>query len=277
MASDGAGIGVTTAPPIEAILRRDRIVVVVGLVLVIGLAWAYVLAGAGTGMTAFQMTAATGADGMAATSMTPAWYAGQAVVMFFMWWVMMVAMMLPSAAPMALLFAAINRRQRARAAPYVATGYFLSGYLLAWAGFSLIAVGLQWLLDQSGLLSAMMQSTSAVLGGVLLVVAGLWQITPLKHACLRHCRSPVFYITTHWRSGRLGALKMGLGHGGFCLGCCWFLMVLLFYGGVMNLYWIIGLAVYVLIEKVVPAGQRLALLVGPVLVAWGVVLIWRAL
>ncbi len=164
----------------------------------------------------------------------------------------------------------------ARGAPFVATGYFLAGYLLAWGGFSLAAVALQRLLEQTELLSAMMHSTSALLGGGLLIVAGLWQLTPLKHACLRHCRSPVTYISSHWRRGRLGALRMGIGHGGFCLGCCWFLMVLLFYGGVMNLYWIIGLAVYVLIEKTLPVGQRLAVLIGPALVAWGAVLIWQA-
>ena len=123
----------------------------------------------------------------------------------------------------------------------------------------------------------MMQITSAPLAGALLVVAGLWQLSPLKHACLRHCRSPARYISRHWRRGRLGALRIGAGHGAFCLGCCWFLMGLLFYGGVMNLYWIIGLAVYVLLEKIIPAGQRLAILTGPALVAWGAILIVIAL
>ncbi len=253
------------AAPIEAVLRKDRLVVVAGLVLVIAAAWAYILAGAGMGATGFEMTA-----------MPPRWSAGTAVLMLAMWWIMMAAMMLPSAAPMLLLFAAINRGQRARRAPFTATGFFLCGYLLAWGGFSLVAVGLQWLLARTELLSATMQSTSAVLGGALIIVAGLWQLSPLKHACLRHCRAPAHAISRHWRRGRLGALRMGLGHGAFCLGCCWFLMGLLFYGGVMNIFWIIGLAVYVMLEKLAPAGHRLALLIGPALIACGAIVIAAA-
>jgi predicted metal-binding membrane protein len=253
------------AAPIEAVLRRDRLAVVAGLVLVIAAAWAYILAGAGMGATGFEMTA-----------MPTRWNAGTAVLMLAMWWIMMAAMMLPSAAPMVLLFAAINRRQRARQAPFTATGFFLCGYLLAWGGFSLVAVGLQWLFARTELLSPTMQSTSAVLGGGLIILAGLWQLSPLKHACLRHCRAPAYAISQHWRRGRLGALRMGLGHGAFCLGCCWFLMGLLFYGGVMNLYWIIGLAVYVMLEKLAPAGHRLALLIGPALIACGALVIAAA-
>ena len=254
------------AAPIEAVLRRDRLVVIAGLALVIAAAWAYILAGAGMGATAFEMTA-----------MPIRWTAGTAVLMLAMWWIMMAAMMLPGAAPMVLLFAAINRGQRARQAPFTATGFFLCGYLLAWGGFSLVAVGLQWLLARTELLSATMQSTSAVLGGGLIIVAGIWQLSPLKHACLRHCRAPAYAISRHWRRGRLGALRMGLEHGAFCLGCCWFLMGLLFYGGVMNLFWIIGLAVYVMLEKLAPAGHRLALLIGPALIAFGAIVIAAAL
>jgi len=271
------------AASIEAVLRRDRWLVIAGLALVIAAAWAYILSGAGMGMSAFEITAMPGsAGGDPATPLAGAvqamatpipWTAAYAALMLAMWWIMMAAMMLPSAAPMVLLFAAINRRQPAPDAPLVATGFFLSGYLLAWGGFSLIAVGLQWLLQRTELLSAMMQSTSAALAGTLLIVAGLWQLSPLKHACLRHCRSPAHAISRHWRRGRLGALRMGLGHGGFCLGCCWFLMGLLFYGGVMNPYWIIGLALYVLLEKLAPAGHRLARLIGPALIAWGALVI----
>jgi predicted metal-binding membrane protein len=189
--------------------------------------------------------------------------------MFFMWWIMMVAMMLPSAAPMILLFARFNRSQRDRGAPYVPTGVFALGYVLVWAAFSQVAVAAQWGLERSGMLSSMLASTSVTLGAALLIAAGLYQLTPLKYACLRHCRSPLFFIAHHWRPGEWGALRMGLEHGAFCTGCCWFLMALLFYGGVMNLFWIIGLALLVLLEKLAPAGHWVGWVVGVGLIAWG--------
>jgi predicted metal-binding membrane protein len=211
---------------------------------------------------------------MAMAAMAPmAWTPGYAVLMFFMWWIMMMAMMLPSAAPMILLFAMVNRKQREKGAPYVPTAIFAAGYVLVWGAFSLVAVAAQWGLEHSGLLSSMMASTSVTLGAGLLVAAGIYQLTPLKHACLRHCRSPIFFITHHWRPGDLGALRMGVEHGAFCTGCCWFLMALLFYGGVMSLFWIIGLAVFVLLEKTIPAGHWLAGITGALLIAWGGVLL----
>ena len=287
---------------LTAVLRRDRLVVVTALVTVIVAAWIYVLAGAGMGMSAFEMTAMartpagmapTGGDmpglgesdmpgmvmgegpsgamqDMAMAAMAPmAWTPGYAVLMFFMWWIMMMAMMLPSAAPMVLLFAMVNRKQREKGAPYVPTAIFAAGYLLVWGAFSLAAVAAQWGLERSGLLSSMMASTSVLLGAGLLIAAGLYQLTPLKHACLRHCRSPIFFISHHWRPGDLGALRMGVEHGTFCTGCCWFLMALLLYGGVMNLFWIIGLAVFVLLEKTIPAGHWLGGITGALLIAWG--------
>jgi predicted metal-binding membrane protein len=207
---------------------------------------------------------------LAIAAMAPAaWTPGYAVLLFFMWWIMMMAMMLPSAAPMILLFAVINRKQRDKGAPYVPTGIFAAGYLLVWGAFSLVAVSAQWGLERSGLLSSAMASTSVLLGAGLLIAAGVYQLTPLKHACLRHCRSPFAFITLHWRLGDLGALRMGIEHGAFCTGCCWFLMALLFYGGIMNLYWIVGLALYVLLEKTIPAGHWLGRIAGVLLIAWG--------
>jgi predicted metal-binding membrane protein len=290
---------------LEAVLRRDRMVVIAALIVVIVLAWTYILLGAGTGMTAFEMSppfggppdmaidsgdaaidqssdmamggsdGASGGSGMAMgdgmmVAMAPTtWTPGYAVLMFFMWWIMMMAMMLPSASPMILLFARVNRTQRDKGAPYVPTGVFALGYLLVWALFSQVAVTAQWGLERSGLLSSMMASTSVILGGVLLIAAGVYQLTPLKYACLRHCRSPLFFISHHWRPGEWGALRMGFEHGAFCTGCCWFLMALLFYGGVMNLFWIIGLALFVLAEKVAPAGHWVGWMMGVGLIAWG--------
>lgn len=286
---------VRVAFDLESVLRRDRLVVVIALVAVIAISWTYVLAGAGMGMSAFEMTRLTYPVGMSETTQhtmqgmvakggemsgmegmmaAGAWTVGYAVLIFFMWWIMMLGMMLPSAAPMLLLFARMMRKEKEKGAPYVPTGVFALGYLVMWAVFSAVATGAQWSLEASGLLSGMMVGTSAVLGAMLLIAAGVWQITPLKHACLKHCRSPVGFLSAHWRPGRTGAFRMGLVHGAFCLGCCWFLMALLFYGGVMNLFWIIGLAIYVLIEKLLPAGARIGRLTGIALIAWGALLLY---
>jgi len=164
-----------------------------------------------------------------ASIMAPAlWTAGYAGIMFTMWWVMMAAMMLPSAAPILLLFARINRKEKSSDRPFIPTGIFAAGYLIAWGAFSAVATGLQWAFEQLGLLSPMMVTTSYSLGGAILLAAGVWQLTPMKAICLRHCRSPMGFFVQGWRPGPGGAFRMGLEHGSFCLGCCWFLMGLLF-------------------------------------------------
>jgi len=227
------------------------------------------------------MTGASGHSSTAGMLMSPiTWTPGYALLMFSMWWLMMIAMMLPSAAPMVRLHAAVTRKGLARAddagpnAPshrlHSATTAFIAGYLVMWGAFSLVAVVAQWALERGELLSAMMMSTSRFLGSGLLLAAGLWQLTPLKTVCLRHCRSPISFLSTHWRPGVGGAFRMGIEHGVFCLGCCWFLMALLFYGGVMNLIWIIGLALFVLAEKMMPAGVAFGRVTGLLLIAWGV-------
>ena len=180
---------------------------------------------------------------------------------------------------MVLLHATVSRKELVRAgnpAPNVPshrlrsiTIAFIAGYLMMWGAFSLTAVGAQWALERRELLSAMMVSTSGFLDSGLLLAAGVWQLTPLKTKCLHHCRSPISFLSTHWRPGVSGAFKMGIEHGVFCLGCCWFLMALLFYGGVMNLIWIVGLALFVLVEKVMPAGIAFGRITGPLLIAWG--------
>lgn len=151
----------------------------------------------------------------------------------------------------------------------MSTGIFTFAYLIVWAGFSLAAVALQWGFERMTWLSPMLITTSAVLGGGLLLVAGIYQLTPMKKACLKHCRSPVHFLSSHWRRGPHSSLIMGLQHGAFCVGCCWFLMGLLFFGGVMNLYWVAGLALFVLLEKSIPAGHWLSYAAGVALIAWG--------
>jgi predicted metal-binding membrane protein len=260
----------TEASLLEALLQRDRLVVVAGLVAVLAMAWGWLLAGAGMEMGPIEMTAMAGMDGWL---MQPAqWSAAYAVLIFAMWWVMMVAMMLPGAAPMLLLFARVNRKNKAADTSQAATAWFTAGYLLAWGGFGVVATALQWGLESVRLLSPMLATTNHWLGAGILVAAGLWQLTPFKAVCLRHCRSPLSFLIGNWRKGRFGALHMGLEHGAYCLGCCWFLMALLFFGGVMNLYWIAGLAVFVLLEKTIPLGHWLGRMAGIALVAWGTAL-----
>jgi predicted metal-binding membrane protein len=258
---------------LEAALRRDRQVVVAALIAVIATAWLWILLGAGTGMSAMDMLLGPGADGMAGMMAPAVWSLGYAGIMFTMWWVMMAAMMLPSAAPILLLFARINRKEKSAGRPFIPTGMFAAGYLVAWGGFSALAAGLQWALERLGLLSPMMTTTSYSLGGAILLAAGVWQLTPIKGICLRHCRSPMGFLVQSWRPGRGGAFRMGLEHGSFCLGCCWFLMGLLFFGGIMNLFWIIGLAAFVLLEKTVPMGSWIGRIVGVGAAAWGVLLL----
>ena len=200
-----------------------------------------------------------------------------AVLMFVMWWTMMMAMMLPSAAPAILTFGTLSRKFSEKGATAVPLGVFVSGYALIWTGFSVTAVALQLLLGDVIALSMMMAVTSTTVGGALLIAAGLYQFTSLKAACLRNCQTPLMFLGRQWQSGHRGALRMGLLHGIYCLGCCWVLMGLLFYGGVMELRWIVGLAVYVAAEKLIPAGNRLSQFTGLLLIGWGCWAIYHAM
>lgn len=250
----------TAGSVMEGALRRDRLLVISCLLFVVVLSWAYLLAGAGMmeEMGDMLMPMSTGP-----------WTLSHAVIVLVMWAVMMAAMMLPSAAPMILLYATIARRRSERGEPATASGAFAFGYLAVWATFSLAAVALQFGLERAALLSPMMETTSIALAGTVLIAAGLYQWTPLKQACLRHCRSPLDFIMTHWRSGARGAFLMGLRHGAVCVGCCWLLMLLLFVGGVMNFAWIAGIALFLLAEKLLPAGHWISRGVGVLLVVWG--------
>jgi len=189
--------------------------------------------------------------------------------LFIMWWTMMLAMMLPSAAPAILTYGAMRQRFAEKGASAAPVGIFTLGYAAIWTGFSGAATALQFALHNLIPLTGMMAVTSAALGGVLLIAVGLYQMSPLKYACLRKCQSPLMFFARNWRKERFGAFRMGLSHGIYCLGCCWVLMGLLFYGGVMELAWIVGIALYVAVEKLIPAGNRLSRLAGILLVGWG--------
>jgi len=209
--------------------------------------------------------------GMAAMQM-PTWTAGYFLMMFLMWAIMMVGMMVPSVTPTVLIYASIARKSSAEGTPVAPTGAFVLGYIAIWIGFSGLATLAQWGLDRAALLSPMMVSRSASLGAALLIITGIYQWLPLKDKCLRQCRSPVDFITTHWQKGTMGAFRMGLSHGGYCLGCCWALMGLLFVGGVMNLLWIAGITLFVLLEKVLPLGDKGGRVMGVLMIATGAVI-----
>jgi predicted metal-binding membrane protein len=253
---------------LSALLRHDRALVLAGLAFVIALSWIWLLMGAGIPMDEMDM------GGGQIMLMAPAWTVGYAALIFSMWIIMMAAMMLPSAAPAILLVIALKKQQGEDHAAH-SSGLFALGYLAVWAGFSLIATGLQWGLDRAGLLSETMASGSTVLAASLLSAAGVYQWTPWKQACLRHCRSPFDFLTRYWRRGAFGPTRAGAWHGAFCLGCCWMLMALLFVGGLMNILWIAGLALLVLVEKLAPLGPRVSQLTGIVLIGWGVLVLVR--
>jgi predicted metal-binding membrane protein len=172
-----------------------------------------------------------------------------------------------------MIYDRVRARREEAGRPFVPTFGFVAGYLLAWVGFSLAATLLNWWLHTNGLLSSMMGSVAPATGGILLIIAGLFQWTPLKEACLEHCRSPIAFLATHWREGTFGAVHMGLHHGTYCLGCCWLLMVLLFVLGVMNLLWVAVLTVVVMAEKIFPHGRHFSRALGLGLAAWGVWLV----
>jgi predicted metal-binding membrane protein len=257
---------------LEAVLRRDRMIVLSGLVGISTLAWVYL------GYLAWDM----GHMHMVHMAMSMAmpriqiWGVLDLVLLFVMWAVMMVAMMVPTAAPMILMFATINRKRQAQQQPFVPTTIFLAGYVLVWMGFSIVATLAQWGLHAATLLSPMMVSSSPTLGGILLLAAGVFQWTPLKSVCLQHCRSPLGFLMTDWREGRRGALQMGLRHGSYCTGCCWLLMGLLFVAGVMNLLWVAAITVFILVEKVVPRGEWVGRIAGALLVVAGLVVLSQA-
>ena len=255
----------TTAAAINAGARRDRTIMALALTALIALAWYYLVLMAGGTMS--------GGMGSASMPMTAAWSAENFVMVAMMWVVMMVGMMLPSAAPMILMFATVNRRKRALGRAHASNLQFVGGYVAAWVLFSLAATALQWGLQSLSLLTPMMDTNSAYLGGGLFLAAGIYQLTPLKHVCLRHCRSPLQFILHRWRHGRVGAFRMGAEHGAYCLGCCWFLMGLLFVLGVMNIAWIAGLAALVMAEKVFPRGAWLARTGGAGMIGYGAYLV----
>jgi len=199
--------------------------------------------------------------------MDMSWAARDVLFAVAMWSVMMVGMMTPAAAPVIMLYAGAHRgRGVPGMAPIITFG---AGYLMIWIAFSVAAAMAQWALHEAALLSPLMSVASARTGAAILIAAGVYQLSPIKGACLKHCRTPLGFLLSHWRSGIAGALGMGLRHGAYCLGCCWALMTVLFVVGVMNLLWVAALTIFVLVEKIGPAGAIVARVAGVAMIAAG--------
>jgi predicted metal-binding membrane protein len=243
-----------------SLAARQRLAVLTGLAGVTALSWAYLL------HMDWSMKAAMRAG--VACELRP-WTGRDLALTFAMWVVMMVGMMVPSAVPMSLLYASVARRAREQGSPVGSTFAFVAGYVAAWTLFSAAATAAQWGLERGALLSPMLASTSPAFGGLLLAGAGAYQWTKWKSACLEHCRAPAYFLSSHWREGGCGAFRMGAAHGLYCLGCCAVLMGLLFFGGVMNLLWVAGLTLFVLLEKLAPHGATIGRAGGVVLLAAG--------
>lgn len=236
--------------------RRDLFAIVGSLTGVTLLAWSYLA------MMAIDMTSLPGMP-------MPIWDFRYFLLMFLMWAIMMTGMMLLSVVPTVLIYASIVRKAKKDGTTIAPTSMFIAGYLAMWIVFSLFATCLQWFFDKLGVLSPMMVSNNAIFGATLLILAGVYQWLPIKDACLHQCRSPVHFISHNWRSGNQGAFIMGIHHGLFCVGCCWLLMSLLFFGGVMSLLWIAAITVFVLLEKLLPFGAIGGKVLGIMMISAG--------
>jgi|SRR5688572_1131473 len=257
----------------DALPRRDLVAILIGMSGVTLLAWIYLVTSAAR-MTDMAMPAMPDMPDMVQLRV---WSPADFLLMFAMWAVMMVGMMVPTAIPMTLLYAAVARKAGRQNTPLPPTAVFVMGYVSTWTLFSAAATVLQFGLERAALLSPMMVSNSPLLGAATLLAAGVYQWTPLKKLCLRHCRAPAHFFSEHWRDGTLGAFRMGVDHGAYCLGCCGFLMLLLFVGGVMNLLWVATIALFVLAEKVSPFGERAGQVAGAALTVLGLLALMRLL
>ena len=237
-----------------AVFRKSRVIVIVGIVILSVLAWGYmVYLGWGT-----------------SANFSANHHATNFIFIFIMWSVMMVAMMVPSAAPTIIMFDTIIHKKYRNTYRLSPTIFFVTGYLAAWTVYSGFAAIAQIWLQNFALISTTLSKSTPIVSGILLVVAGLFQFSPLKYACLKHCRSPMGFFIIHWQDGYKGALEMGLRSGIYCVGCCWAIMVLMFVAGVMNIFWMAVLAVFILAEKLIPWGRRFSKLSGYFLIAWGI-------
>ena len=266
---------------IESVLRRDRTVVAAALIALTALAWAYLvwLNGHMATATVPSMANLPGMRSMPGTNMATNPFApAELGFAFVMWAVMMVGMMTPTAAPMILLYARIGQQATGRGTVFPATGWFAAGYLAVWTAFAVLAGVMQAVLAQAALMTPMMSVSNNVVAGGLLLVAGVWQWVPLKDTCVGQCQSPFGFLQRvgGFKRDRAGAFAQGAKHGFYCVGCCWALMVLLFVGGVMNLLWVAALSIFVLVEKLIPAGKIITRSAGLVAITAGIIFLAKS-
>ncbi len=263
MDETATGTGIT----VEAVIRRERIILLASLALLLGISWLALLH--------LHGPAGAGHHHHLLTPHSQAMDAGGYLLAFWMWLVMMVAMMLPPVLPWILFFAATFRRHDGGRKPWLATAAFVAGYFTVWAGFCLAAAAVQLGLQQVALLHTAELRTGPAVGGILLLAAGVFQFSSFKAACLKHCRTPLGFFLSRWQDGPAGAFGMGFRHGGYCLGCCWALMGLSFALGIMNLLWMAALTVLLCVEKIAPKGDLLSRGFGILFGLWGLWLLLK--
>ena len=247
---------------LTSLLKRDQLFIFLGIFVLIAVSWLYLL----------NLNSSSQTSDLIMQDMMPqaaSWNFNDAFSIFVMWAVMMIAMMLPSAAPMILIFSAVNKKRAEHGNEFVPTWIFLSGYVLVWIGFSILTTSAQWILHYLALLSSQLRVISPLLGGIILVGAGIYQFTKIKNVCLKNCQTPFDFITGNWRYGKKGAFVMGVKHGSYCLGCCWVLMMILFFVGIMNLLWIALISIFIFAEKILLKTKWMSYTSGLILILSG--------
>ena len=267
----------TADAKLASALRRERIIALGALLLITALAWIWLLHEA-TRMAGIDMPAMASVRMNHLQMMSPAlaaWSAPLAGYLFLMWFVMMIGMMTPSAAPMALLYLGVARHALRSGQQFASATWFLLGYLVAWGVFSLLATGAHWALESAAMMTPAMSAADRSIGAAVLIAAGVYQWLPVKDACLASCRAPLSFIQRHggFQPTAIGAIRLGLLHGAYCVGCCWALMLVLFTVGVMNLLWIAALMCLVLVEKLLPQGRWVMRIAGAAATAAGLAML----
>ncbi len=265
MENPSPGSSIFDSGAYQPLPMRDRVIVLSGIAMVALVGWVYMIymAWAMNHMDVVDMWMPPQGDARP-------WSFHDFWMLFLMWSVMMAAMMAPVVSPFVIMYETVRKNKKQSGVAYTPTFVFLSGYLIAWSIYSAAATVVQWPLHQSELLSPMMNSRSYLFSGLILVSAGIYQWTPLKDACLNQCRTPLNFVMTHWREGNGGAVKMGMHHGLYCIGCCWALMMVLFAVGVMNILWMAVITLLILLEKFLPGRSRIFRTTsGLVFVTWG--------
>lgn len=245
-------------------LKRDRTILLGGLVVVTGLSWAYLL------HMAWDLNDVIRSHTSAAMPSVHSWSAWEFGTALVMWSIMMLGMMLPVVSPWLWAFGVVTREQDARSMPFPKISVFLLGYGTVWLAYSVLAATSQWLLQRFALLSHDWVMTNPILASVLLIIAGIYQWTPLRDACMSHCRSPFGFFLSNWREGTRGAYTMGVRHGVYCVGCCWAIMALALVFGVMNLLWMALVIVFLLLERANFFGLWMSRVAGTLLAVWGI-------